>query len=194
MDNLDDLKAIWLTAKTDILPSADEMIRIIKKFRNQKIRNKILLIISAFLSSALMVAVMFIYKSTMLSTRTGEIMLIMACYILAYTNLKSIKRFYSLNDDYNNHEFILFLERTRQNQIYFYKKTQVVALLLSSAGLLLYLYEPVCGHVLAFAIVYTTTIVYLLFMWFYIRPRTFKREAKKLNAMVEQLERISKQF
>ena len=37
MDNLNDLRKIWLTADTKGLPNSSEMVHIVKKYRNKKL-------------------------------------------------------------------------------------------------------------------------------------------------------------
>jgi len=193
MDNLDNLKSIWLSAKTDSLPQPGEMLRMVKKFRNQRIRKKIIIIVIAISCSCIMLWGMFFDGAKMLTTYIGDVLMITSCVILAVTNIRSIKRFYSLKDS-NNAEFVLFIERTRQNQLYFYKKTQVIAMGITSIGLLLYWYEFVHRKPTLTIIIYSATIVYLAVMWFVVRPRVFKKNARKLNEMLERLEKISKQF
>lgn len=193
MDNLNDLKAIWQTAKTDDLPKSAEMLRLVKKFRNQRLFKKILLIVLAILLLAVMVFVMFIYKSTMLTTRIGEALFIIACVILVVTNTRSLKRFIDLKDC-SNKEFIEFLEQTRRNQVYFYTRTQVIALSVCSLGLLLYPYEFAHVNMDWFIGTYTFVVLYLGIIWLIVRPRVFKKEARKLNETLERLEKISNQI
>ena len=193
MDNLDDLKVLWLSAKTDTLPQPEEMLRMVKRFRNQKISRKMIIIVIALLCAGIMLWGMFVDGFTMATTYVGDVLMIISCIILAVTNIKSIKRFYSLKDC-SNAEFVQFIERTRQNQIYFYKKTQVIAMGITSIGLLLYWYEFVHRKPTLTIIIYGATIVYLAVMWFVVRPRVFKKNARKLNEMLERLEKISKQF
>jgi len=193
MDNLDDLKALWLSAKTDLLPQPEEMLRMVKKFRNQKLRRKIIIIAVALICSVIMVTGIFVDGATMLTTYIGDVLLIISCVILAVTNIRSVKRFYDLKDC-SNSEFVQFIERTRQNQIYFYKKTQVIAMSITSVGLMLYWYELVHRNTKLTIIIYSATLIYLCVMWFVVRPRVFKKEARKLDAMLERLEKISKQF
>jgi membrane protein YdbS with pleckstrin-like domain len=193
MDNLNDLKAIWLTAKTDNLPTSNEMVRLVKKFRNQRIFKKLAVIVMALVLAALMVTVGFIYKSTLITTRLGEAFMIIACGILATSNIKSLRRFYDLKDC-SNKEFITFLEQTRLNQIRFYKKTQVIALLFCSSGLLLYIYEMVYQNTALLILNYAVTIAYVLVLTLVVRPRVYKREAKKLQETRDRLEKISNQL
>jgi len=193
MDNLDDLKALWLSAKTDSLPQPEEMLRMVKKFRDQRIRRKVIIIVIALLCAVIMFWGMLFDGFTMFTTYIGDVLMIISCIILVVTNLRSIKRFYQLKDC-SNAEFVQFIERTRQNQIYFYKNTQVIAMSITSVGLMLYWYELVHRKPALTIIIYSATIIYLGVMWFVVRPRVFKKNARKLNEMLERLEKISKQF
>jgi membrane protein YdbS with pleckstrin-like domain len=193
MKNLNDLKAIWLTAKTNSLPDSEEMMLLVKKYRRQKLSKFTALITVALLSVATMIVVVFRYRSTMITTRIGESFIIATALILAATNLNSLNRFYRLTAR-SNKEFILFLEHTRVRQLFYYKWTQVVAQSFCLAGLLLYLYEAVYKHNSLLIISYTAIILYILIMWVFIRPRLFKKQSQKLNAMIEKLEKLSKQF
>jgi len=193
MDNLNDLKAIWLTAKTDSLPDSHEMVHIIRKFRNKKLLKITALVITAIVLVIGMIWVVFIYKSTMLSTRIGEAFMIIAGIILVSTNLNSLLRFYKLREC-SNKEFLQFLEQTRLRQQFYYQRTQAVAMGFCATGLLAYLYEGVYENTMLFIGAYTGTVLYLLILWFVVRPRVFKKEEKKINAQIEKLESISKQI
>ena len=193
MDNLNDLKEIWRTANTDGLPGSSEMARFVKKYRNQRLLKIAVLVISAIVLTAGMVAVVFVYKSTMLTTRIGEVCIILSGVILTATNLNSLNRFYGLSD-LSNKEFIEFLEHTRVRQNFYHKKTQVAGLALCSAGLLLYLYEPVYQDITAFIIVYAIAIIFLLITWLVIRPRAFKKQSLKMNETIKKIETLSKQL
>jgi uncharacterized membrane protein YqjE len=193
MDNLNDIRAIWLTAKTDSLPNSDEMLRIVKKFRNQRLRRKLAIIFTALSIMGLIVFTVFVYKSTMITTRLGEALTIMACVILVYTNTRSLKRFINLKDC-SNKEFIEFLEQTRRNQVYYHKKTQVLGMALSSVGLVLYQYELVYKDMTMFIIIYSITVIWILILWLVLRPRNFRKQSLKLDETMRKLEVISKQL
>jgi len=193
MDNLNDLKAIWLTANTDSLPDSHEMEQIVRKFRNKKLLKITALVVAAIILVAIMIWVVFIYKSTMISTRIGEAFIIVAGIILIATNLNSLLRFYKLKEC-SNKDFIQFLEQTRLRQQFYYRRTQVVAMLFCAIGLLVYLYEGVCKNTTLFIASYAATIIYLLVLWFILRPRVFKKEERKINGQIEKLHNISKQI
>ena len=193
MDNLTDLKAIWQTAKTDSLPSAAETRALVKKFRRQRLSKKWMVIFASSVMVIIMAVMMFFEHSKMITTQIGGLLIISAGTVLAATNIRSLRRFYAL-DDVSNFDFLAFIEQTRLNQLYFYKKTQLVIFMLTSVGLLFSLYEPFSKHPLKSAVLLITCTIWLLFSFLVMRPRAYKKNAAALNAMKERLEKISKQL
>ncbi|OKS85010.1 hypothetical protein [Mucilaginibacter polytrichastri] len=193
MDRLDDLKAIWHTANTDSLPTSDEMVMLISKFRNEKLRNKWLVIVASCLLSFLIISILFIVDFKMVITYIGGGLIAISGLLLAATNIRSLKRFYQL-DYYSNQEFLLFIEQTLQNQIKYYKKTMVVIMAFCTVGVMLYPYEAVRQYPVLLICTYAALSIYLSFMWFFVRPRKFKKGVAKLNATRLRLENILNQF
>ncbi|TWJ04380.1 hypothetical protein JN11_00088 [Mucilaginibacter frigoritolerans] len=193
MDNLNNLKQIWLSADTSSLPNSAEIVRMAKRFRNEKLRQKVLVIVTAIILTAMMVLVMFIYKSAMVTTKIGEVCMLITSGILIYTNVNSIGRFLRYKD-FNNKEFLAFLEQTRANQIYFYQKTQVWGLIFCSVGLAFYLFETACANLMAGLILYLFTGGFLLINGFVIRPRKFKKQKEKLEKTIAQLHKVADQL
>lgn len=193
MDNLTDLKAIWHSARTDSLPTSAHMLQLIQRFKSQRLRKKWTIIIVAGLLTVLMVFTMFYHRPTAITTLIGQVLITVGCAWLTLTNVKSIGRFYKLSDC-SNAEFLAFIEQTRQNQIYFYKKTQVIIMLLSSVGLLLYFYEAASKSPRGLIITYSLSALYLAVNWLIVRPRTFRKNADKLNAVRAHLNKISQQL
>jgi hypothetical protein len=194
MDNLDDLKALWHTAKTDRLPNSKEMLQLIRSFRNQKLRNKWLVIAASLLFSFLIIVILVFVDFKLITTYLGGGLMSISGFLVAATNFRSLKRFNQL-DDCSNLNFLAFIEQTRQNQLYYYNKTMVRVLLLCSVGWFLYLYEPLYNQPLwLIAILYTIALTYLSVMWFIVRPRSLKKDADKLDAVRKRLNDISKQL
>jgi predicted neutral ceramidase superfamily lipid hydrolase len=193
MDNLNDLEAIWKTAKTDTLPSSAQMLLLVKKFRNQKLRNKILIITLSVIVIILYIFIWFIIKPKFISTTIGMLLITASCAVLAVTNIRSIKRFINFKDS-SNKEYIAFMEQTRVNQLRYYQKTQPLGLVLSSAGLMLYLYEFVHQSLVISIVLYALSIIWLAYVWFYQRPTKFKKQSIKLNETIEKLQKLSHQI
>ena len=193
MDDLNEMKGIWMKAKTDGLPNADEMMGIIKKYRHQKLMKIALIMFAAIASVAVMIGVIFYYKSTMMTTLIGKVLIIVAGIILVISKASSLVRYYKLGAT-SNKDFVRFLERTRERQIFYYKKTQPAAAAIVSIGLVLYIFEMVHKSEFLLITSYLLLSAYLLVLLLVVRPRIFKREAKKLNDKIEHLKALSDQI
>ncbi len=193
MDNLNDLKAVWLHVKTDGLPNSSQMISIIKTNRDKTLRRLIFLIISALTMILLVLFASYFFNFKLISSKIGEGLIISSGLILIATNLNSLNRFYKLNVC-SNKEYIGFLEQTRKRQLFYFKYTQVVGLAFSFVGLNLYLYELVYKNQLVMIISYSLLIIYFAIVSFHLRPKTYKKGADKLNRELENVMRIAQQF
>ena len=193
MDNLDDLKAIWLTAKTDSLPDSAEMKRIVKSFRSKKLLLLVLSVLLCIVLIAVMVWVIFAYQSKMITTRIGEVMIIIAALILVATNSNSISRFLNLKVC-SNKDYLKFLEQTRLRQRFYQKRTQIIAMLFCFTGMMFYLYEAVKDNLTLLFTAYAFTIAYFLVLWLFVRPRVIRKDARKLDAEIKKIQIISNQL
>lgn len=193
MNNLDDLKAIWHSAKTEDLPSSKEMMQLVRAFRYQKLRNKWIVISLSLVFACLIVAVLILAPFKMVSTYIGGCMMILSDLWICFSNIKSLKRFNQL-EDCSNLEFLSFIEKTRQNQQYYYKNTMVKVVLLCSIGLAIYLFEPLHDNLFWLIGAYAGILVYFGLLWFVFRPRSYARNLKKLDAMTQHLNSMADQL
>lgn len=193
MDNLNDLRKIWLTADTSSIPDTAEMMRAVRKYRSQKLIKKAALVLATLFLTAVMVSVVFLYKSVMISTRLGEACIIAAGLILVFTNIGSIGRLYKVKN-LSNKEFIAYLEQVKINRAKYYRKTQVIGFSLVSLGLLLYIYEGIRAYTWLLLASYAFVLLYIIIMWLVVRPRVYKRQAKKLDATINEMKRLADQF
>lgn len=193
MDNLNDLKAIWRTADTSALPTSAEVVKFGRSFRDKMLRRKKIMIGVASVCFLIMLSIMLFLPTKMITTRIGEVMLMLAMLMLVYTNVRSIKRFYQF-DNFTNLEFLQFLEQTHKNQVHFYRNTQVWLLSLCTIGLLLYEYEFFSKRPGLMFWGYLIVVISLLADWFVIRPYAYKKGARKLAATKQNLEKILDQL
>lgn len=193
MDNLNDLKAIWLNVKTDSLPNSEQMIAIIKAYKNKTLQRLVLLIIAAFCMISLMLFTGYVYDFKFLSSKIGESLIIFSGVILIVTNLNSLNRFYKLNVC-SNKEYIEFLKQTRLRQLFYFKYTQVAGIAFCFIGLVLYLYELVYRNPLVMIICYSLLVLYFTVVFFYFRPKSYRKGSIKLNDELDKVQRIAQQF
>jgi hypothetical protein len=193
MDNLNDLKAIWLNVKTVSLPSSSQMESIIKNNKDKTLRRLVFLISGALGMVFLVLFASYVYEFKFISSKIGEGLIVFSGLILMATNLNSFNRFHKLNVC-SNKEYISFLEQTQLRQLFYFKYTQVAGLAFSFIGLVLYLYELVYQNQLIMIISYLLFLLYFSIVFFYLRPKTYRKGVIKLNLELENVRRISLQF
>jgi hypothetical protein len=193
MSDFNDIQSLWQTARTNNLPSTDEIIKIIRKHQLKEVMKKLALIVLNFILLVVMIKVVLEYHSTFLSTRIGEALLILAILFLIATNTMGLNRI-AKQKDRSNEDFIHFLKLEQLHLVTFYKRTQQIGLAIASSGLGLYIFEECSKDTTWLIIGYSLFFVYVLVCWFIIRPYAFRKKTKQLNIFIEKLEKISGQF
>jgi len=193
MSDFNDIQTIWQSARTSDLPSTEEIMKIIKRYRIKHVLKKLAMIVLSFILFAVTIMVIIEYHSSFVSTRIGEALLIVAILFLIATNTVKLKRVVAQKDR-SNEDFINFLKLEQQHLVAFYKRTQQIGLAIASSGLGLYIFEEASKDTLWLIIGYSLFFVYVLVSWFVIRPLVFRKKTKQLNLFIIKLEKISGQF
>lgn len=193
MDNLNELKAIWQTADTSDLPQAKEIKSISKNYQQKTLVKKAWVFGCTMLASGLFILSLFFYHPVFLSTRTGQLFVLISMLILVWSNLKSLGRIYKIRNC-SNQEFLKYLREVQLNRIIYYNRTQVLGMFFYSTGLLLYLYELVYKNTFWAIVLYASTIIFLLISWFYFRPRAYQRRKEKFEPFLNHIEKLNDQL
>lgn len=188
-----DLKALWQTGAPKGLPEPAAIKSTMRGFQRRTVRKKWLIIGVSALLCVLLITAFAWSPSHFWTTWLGNSLTIAGCFVLGFTNWRSLARFNQL-DNCSNIEFLAFIEKTRENQRYYYRRTQMIIMLLVSAGFILEMYEPASRHPLWSAMLFTGCTVYLLLIWFVVRPRMFRRNGAKLDALSVHVKRIIQQL
>jgi hypothetical protein len=193
MDNLNDIKNIWMTANVDGLPNAEEIIRTIKRYRLKHVVKNAIFILFILLLAAAMMWVVFMYKSRMWTTRIGEACFFIAMFMLLATKAGSLKRI-TVPQTNSNNNFIDFLKQEQQHQFHFFKRTQIVGFVFSAAGLILYIFESVHNDATTMTVAYSLLAIFLSAGWLILRPIAMRKKTARLNEMIEKLQELSTQL
>lgn len=188
MEDLTDIKNIWVNAKVDNLPSAEETIRFIKRFRFKQIVKKTALVLMMLLMTVLMLRVV-IYGSNNPITRIGELLILIGYFVLIISNANSLRRaFNQINR--NNREFIDYLKQAHRGRIYFYEKVQPFTFIIMTLGLFLFVYELLNKSPGLQLAVYSLLTIILGVMWFFFRPIINRKRIGKLKETITKLEAL----
>ena len=193
MDNFSEIKETWLTANTTSLPQPGEIVKIIKRYRRKLVFRYLLMILLVLVLAAVMIWVVFVYHSQMLVTRIGEACIFSALVMLLVINTRSLVRVSGIKN-YTNTQFLDYLKIAKRRQVIFQNRTQVIGLLLASAGLCLYLFETVHNDIKLTLITYSFVAAWLVVNWLVVRPRTNRKKSRELNERIEKIQRLSNQL
>ena len=189
MDNLNDLTRIWRSAKVDDLPATQEMIGFIRRYRTGKILKKAGLVIIALAILSLLAGAVIYYPSTMLTTRIGEGCMAIPAVILLSSYIRSLSRAYRLKNA-SNKDFLRHLQEGQRGRQRYYQRTQPVCMILLSAGLLLYPFEPLHERLSYLVAGYGLTGIWLCLNWFVVRPRAIRKHNKRFRKTLDQLDTL----
>lgn len=191
-----DFKAIWKRKQIGGAPSEKE---IINKAVNttKKIRNKTmgsLLILTATL--AFILGIFYFITPRLISTDAGIILicLAIAMYILVSGNLLTFL-YQQKKPDFTVKEQLERLLTVRIKQNFLQRQIMTAYFILLSAGLLLYIYEYArLMSVAGFLAAYGITFAWVLFNWWWVRPRTIRKSQLHINLVIEQLTGLTQQL
>ena len=195
MDNKDELKALWSMGGTAPAPDIAALLlragSVKRRARNKIIWGNLLLV----LTSVFIAWVWIHYQPEMLTTKVGIVLIIasMAMYIVTSTSM--LQFLFREEPDMDAASYLAQLLQLRQKQEYLQKTTMTAYYILLSTGMALYMieYATMLGRRYGL-IAYAVTFGWIALAWFYIRPRTTRRQLAPLNEAIKQLEQVQQQL
>jgi hypothetical protein len=195
MENFDDLKKLWQEAAPQNTLSVADVISQARKHKRKFLWNgfgKTLLLLATAIYLCIIIS---FYHSKMISTRIGELCVLIAVFGMIILNSRSLQAMLrQVNSNVDVHTYLAQL-KVYQQRMRFIQTTGIsVYFILFTAGLGLYFYELTHTNLKFALLVYGLTGAWIAFNWFYIRPRTIRKQNKKLDEAIAHLERLSGQL
>lgn len=194
MDTNIDFKNIW-KQQTSNKPDMEELLGRLKKFKNENLRR---LVITNLLLAATCTGIGFVwyrYQPELVTTKIGIVLVILAMviFLLAYNKLFMV--FYKIDSNQSNSEYLQSLYVVKNKQRFMQTTMLNIYFIMLFAGLVLYMYEytskmPFTSSVIA----YITFLAWIGFNWFYLRPKTIKKQQAKLDGLIAKFEEINNQL
>lgn len=193
MEDFKNIRQIWSSATPQVMPDAARMLSAARKIRRRRQIKAIGFLLLLLSISAVMVFALVFYHSRLLSTRIGEGCFGISIIILLSLNIATLRRNFS-QYSYTNEAFLQYLKEEQRHLALFEQRWQIVGFAFAATGLIFYVYELVYRYSTAMYITYVFVAAYLLFAWFFIRPRIMRRKKQKLSALTNRYEQIISQF
>jgi hypothetical protein len=195
MKEFEHLMSVWQgQPKSDKL-TVDEALKQVKK-GIRSITSKLywgIVAMIALIACAFIITFFFAFRSP--ATTTGILIILVA--MLMYLSL-IVRHYHILNKHdltQNPTEYLNTLKEYQKNRSKVIGWFYYVFMLLISTGLALYFIEVLENATVYLKLsIYGSTIIWFLFVTFYLKPRMFKNEEEKLNLMIDRLIRLQEQF
>lgn len=188
------LKELW-NEQNPAIPDHHEIIEKADNYRKKSLRKLILTNIMLVLTSVFIGFIWYFYQPQLLTTKAGIIVIILSMIIfLVYYNLMIpvlIKTDYSLN----TYEYLEKLLIIKEKQKFIQTKMLNIYFMMLSAGIAMYMYEYASRMQLQWALLtYGITFLWIGFNWFYLRPRSIRKQDNAINELIYKFENISRQL
>ena len=187
------LKELWERQVTT-LPDEKEIFAKAEKLK-ANIRNKSIGMI--FILLATIVIIIFVWAIANLQMVTSRVGITMVIIAISLEVVNFIKTSLLLLKDKiittNTKTYLKHMLQLKRQQEFAQTKLLATYFVLLSVGITLYLYEPttymeITGKIFT----YVLTFGWIVFVWFYLRPKTIKKQKTKINSIIEKLNSINK--
>ncbi|PWN59073.1 hypothetical protein [Chryseobacterium viscerum] len=189
-----DFKNIW-KQQTSSKPNIEELLGKLKKFRNQNLRRLIFANIALITTSLLIIFIWYRYQPQMITTKIGIVLVILAMVIFLLAYNKMFMVFYKIDQTQSNNEYLQSLYVVKSKQKFMQTTILNLYFIMLFLGICFYMYEYTSRMTFSSsALAYAITLAWIAFNWFYLRPRTIKKQERKLNELINKFEEINNQL
>lgn len=192
-DNID-FKGLW-AKQTVGLPDADDLFLKLHRLKRSNLKKLLLTNLALIATSVFIGFIWYYYQPQFISTKIGIVLTILAMvvYLFAYNQL--LPSFRKTIPGQSNQEYLQTLMKIRTKEEFLQTKMLHVYFILLSVGICLYMIEYASMMPLLWAIVtYVLTLFWMGFCWFYLHPRTVKKQQAKLNELISKMESLTQQL
>ena len=194
MDTNINFKNIW-KQQTSNKPNLEELLGKLKKFRNQNLRRLITANIGLITTSLLIIYIWYRFQPQMITTKIGIVLVILAMAMFLFAYNKMFMVFYKIDQTKSNHEYLQSLYVVKSKQKFMQTTILNLYFIMLCLGICFYMYEYTSRMTLGSAILtYAVTLAWIAFNWFYVRPKTIKKQQGKLDELINKFEEINNQL
>ncbi|MCW3102261.1 MAG: hypothetical protein JWO09_701 [Bacteroidetes bacterium] len=193
MQNFDELKNMWQQAGSgNELPDAAAVLAKVEAVRKKMIRKNILLVIMLAFTFAFITWIGFHYDFELQSTRIGIVITLVAIVTGMLFSTKLARLLLKQNDPtLSNSEYLQQMIAFRNSLRLIQTKGITFYFILLTTGLILYMYEFASRNLTFGISVYSITLGWIAFNWFYLRKRAALKQEKEISAQIAALEGLN---
>ena len=193
MESNIDIKELW---NRQAVPAADqsEILNKISRFRKSGLKKGIFLDVILVLTILFMIFIWIYFKPQFLSTKIGIIVGILPMCIVVVVNRKITSLYRSLDEKQSNIDYLNNLLMLKGKETFMQTKVMSLYFILLSFGILLYMYEYTLNSSFTFRLIaYSVLFLWIALNWFILRPVMIKKNRRKMDCLIRQIEKIKSQ-
>src|SRR3970040_296871 len=192
-DNIN-FKDIW-AKQTSVAPNSEILISEIKKMKQSNLRKLVLTNLLLIATSIFIILIWIYFQPQLITTKIGIMLIILAMVIFLFAYNKSYSLFKSHMNSQSNSDYLKDLLAIKAKQRFMETTMMNLYFILLSLGIALYMYEYT-QRMSTFWVIFTYAItsIWILFNWFYLRPKQIKKQRAKLDAIIAKFEMVNNQL
>lgn len=189
------LNQLWQSQQN--IPKMDAS-AIVHKAKQLQRKTKIKLILGNVLLFATMIfiiGIVYYFQPKMMTTKMGSLLVLFSILMQIIASGRMIPLLNKNNAQTNPIDYLNHLLDFKKKQAFLQTTIMTLYFIFLSLGLALYMIEFTMKGSITFIIaVYGITLLWIAFNWFYIRPKTIRKQQQKLDEVIQSLENITAQF
>lgn len=189
-----DFKALWQQQPVS-QPDMKDLMNRLYKFKQSNIRRLIMTNILLIATSLFIGFVWYYYQPQFITTKMGIVITILAMAIFLFVYNKMFALFNKIDNTSDNAHYLQNLIVIKGKQRYLQHTMMNLYFTMLMAGICLYMYEYTSRMTTTAGIItYAATLIWIVFNWIYLRPKTIKKQQAKLDDLISKFEGINKQL
>ncbi|XZF14382.1 hypothetical protein ACTHGU_21580 [Chitinophagaceae bacterium MMS25-I14] len=190
-----DFKALWHKQPADDIPDISILRDKANGFKKKTLNTLVRANISLLATAAFIIYIWYSCQPQWLTTKLGIVLVVFAIVMYLFAANKMIPALKKVNPWLSIKEYLQQLKAIKEQQSFIQRTMLGAYYMLLSAGICLYMLEYTArmqwtGRLIAYGL----TLGWTAFGWFYIRPRTVKKQQSAINQLIEKLEEVNKQM
>jgi Ca2+/Na+ antiporter len=193
-DNNIDFKDLWKKQSVN-QPDLSDLVARLSKFKKAALRSLWMINILLSVTSVFIVFIWIYYQPQFVSTKIGIVLTILAMVVYVFVYNKLMSDYKNIDAAQANQEYLQKLISIKKKQQFLQTKMMSFYFIVLTLGICLYMYEYASRmSALGASLTYGITLLWMLFNWFYIRPKQIKKQQEKINALIEKFEEVNNQL
>ena len=185
---------LWAKQKTGE-PNKEDLLSKINKFKKSNLKSLILTNLLLIITSLFIIFIWVYYQPQMITTKIGILLTILAMVIFVIAYNQSFALFRKITTTQSNSEYMKNLIAIKAKQQFMQTTMLNLYFVLLSTGIGLYMYEYTQLMTVFWGIfAYGITSIWILFNWFYLRPKQIKKQQSKLDEIIGKFKMLNEQL